>query len=169
MGETVENTSVTKTDNEEEFAEVAPEEDIPFIDLRSYFIKPDQFEGIEVLDEKCEKVEGAPNFRQVAGFPVFGTGQPTEEGMVKILNHIRKEKENEKIIWFSMRQEPIVYVNGSPYAPRAPSHPHANIITDVDVEQTNSVCMHLANVLKKRVDKEDKTIKIHVDKEFAEN
>ena len=169
MGETVDTTSVTKTDNEEEYAEVPPGEDIQSIDLRSYFIKPDQFEGIEVLDDKCGKVEGAPNFRQVDGFPVFGTGQPTEEGMVKILNHIRKEKENEKIIWFSMRQEPIVYVNGSPYAPRAPSHPHANIITDLDADQTNSVCMHLANVLKKRVDKEDKTIKIHVDKEFAEN
>ena len=68
-----------------------------------------------------------------------------------------------------MRQEPIVYVNGSPYAPRAPKHPHANIITYLDADQTNYVCIHLASVLKKRVDKEDKTIKIHVDKEFAEN
>ena len=92
MGETVETNSLTKTDNEEGYAEVPPGEDIQSIDLRSYFIKPDQFEGIEVLDEKFGKVEGAPNFRQVAGFPVFGTGQPTEEGMVNILNHIRKKK-----------------------------------------------------------------------------
>ena len=173
MGETVEENCDAKVDDDKEEAntetDLAPEKDPPIIDLTSYFIKPDHFEGIEVLDKKFEKIEGAPNFRQVAGFPVFGTGQPTEKGMAEILNHIRKEKINEKIIWFSMRQEPIVYVNGAPYAARAPENMHANIITDLDDDQMTSVCVHLANVLKKRVDKTDKTLKIHVDKEFAEN
>ena len=173
MEKTVEENSDAKVDSKKEEATVeadlTPAEDPPIIDLIQHFIKPDQFDGIEVLDEKFEKIEGAPNFRHVAGFPVFGTGQPTEKGMIEILNHIRKEKVNEKIIWFSMRQEPIVYVNGAPYAPRAPENVHANIKTDLDADQIKSVSVHLANVLKRRVDKTDKTLKIHVDRDFAEN
>ena len=25
-----------------------------------------------------------------------------------------------KVIWYNMRQEPVIYINGTPYAPRAP-------------------------------------------------
>ena len=167
MGESTEEPNVEKTGMEE--ANVEAEEQIPIIDLSSHYIKPDQFDGIDVLAEELCKLEGAPNFRQLTGFPIFGTGQPTEEGMVKILNQIKKEKEIEKIIWFSMRQEPIVYVNGSPYAPRAPNNPHANIITDLNDEQAKSVCIHLSNVLSKRVNIEQNEVKIHIDREFAEN
>merc|ERR1719288_120343 len=51
------------------------------------------------------KIDGAPNFRQINGFPVYGTGQPTEEGMVAILNKAKEGKDGAKIIWFSMREE----------------------------------------------------------------
>ena len=37
----------------------------PTIDLTHHDIKPDMFEGIHVLDEKFEKIEGAPNFRHL--------------------------------------------------------------------------------------------------------
>ena len=97
----------------------------PAIDLTNYDIKPDMFEGIHVLDEKFEKIEGAPNFRQLKGFPIFGTGQPTESAMVEIINKAKEGagREGAKVVWFTMRQEPIVYVNGAPYAPRHPEKP----------------------------------------------
>ena len=55
------------------------EEETPFIDLSNHYIKPDMFDGIHVLGAEFEKIDGAPNFRQIFGFPVFGTGQPTED------------------------------------------------------------------------------------------
>ena len=47
--------------------EEVEEELNPIVDLSSYFIKPDQFDGIHVLDEALEKVDGAPNFRNIPG------------------------------------------------------------------------------------------------------
>merc|ERR1712142_659903 len=154
--ENVEKTEVTE--DKEATDDGAPkeggeeeEEEEPIIDLSNYFVKPDQFEGIHILDAKFEKVAGAPNFRQLPGFPVFGTGQPTEAGMVEILKRAKGEKESAKVIWFTVRQEPVVYVNGSPYAPRAPDAPHAQMETKLDKAELDSVCVHLANVLKKRL------------------
>merc|ERR1711915_197625 len=146
------------------------DESPPLIDLSAYFIKPDQFEGIHILDEKFEKINGAPNYRQLPGFPIFGTGQPTEEGMVEILKRAKSGKEKAKVIWFTVRQEPVVYVNGAPYAPRAPDAPHAHMETQLNKTELDSVCVHLANVLKKQLKaSEDSTIKIHKDKNYAEN
>jgi len=146
------------------------DEEIPFIDLSKHFIKPDMFDGIHILDETFQKVEGAPNLRQISGFPVFGTGQPTEEAMVEIINKAKSGKENEKIFWFTMRQEPLVYVNGQPYAPRDPENPHVNLEIKMTVDQIEIVDRHLAKILKKRqTESGNNTIKIHRDEEFAEN
>ena len=157
-------------DGNEVVPEEEEEEEIPLIDLSSYFVKPDQFEGIHILDEKFEKVAGAPNFRQLPGFPIFGTGQPTEAGMLEILKRAKAGRDNAKVIWFTVRQEPVVYVNGAPYAPRAPDAPHAHMETKLDKAELVSVCVHLANVLKKQFkNSEDGTIKVHKDKNYAEN
>ena len=107
-----------KTDEEK------PAEDtiLPAIDLTHHDIKPDMFEGIHVLDDQFQKIEGAPNFRQLSGFPIFGTGQPTEAAMIEIIKRAKDGQVNCRVFWFTMRQEPIVYVNGSPYAPRDPEN-----------------------------------------------
>ena len=117
---------VTETGEKENTAVVVVEDlPPPAIDLTNYDIKPDMFDGIHVLEEKFEKIEGAPNFRQLKGFPIFGTGQPTEAAMVEIINKAKEGagREGVKVFWFTMRQEPIVYVNGAPYAPRHPEKP----------------------------------------------
>ena len=41
-----------------------------------------------LMPEGVERIEGAPNFRQVNGFPVFGVGQPTEEGFKALLTKV---------------------------------------------------------------------------------
>ena len=68
--------------------------------------KIDFFDNMLLLEEKAEKIEGANNFRQVAAFPVFGTGQTTEEGFMKVLEKVKSVhgEEGEKIIWFNMRK-----------------------------------------------------------------
>ena len=143
------------------------EEEVPFMNLT---IKPDQFVDIHILDEAFEKLEGAPNFRQIPGFPIYGTGQPTEAAMIDIINKVKRGKADEKILWFSMRQEPMVYVNGEPYALRALEKPHENLGTKLDAEQIRTVQFHLADMLRKKLNESgDKTLKIHRDKEYAEN
>merc|ERR1719458_64234 len=158
-----------KKDVEEKVEEVEEPDDTP-VDLSEFWVKPDQFKGIHLLDEKHEKIEGAPNFRQITGFPVYGTGQPTEEGMVAILNKAKEGKDGAKIIWFSMREEPLAYVNGLPYAPRNPETPHSNLMEKLDSEQYKKLNLHLAKVLKRRQKESgSSSIKIHQDKEYSEN
>jgi len=64
-----------------------------------------------------------PNWRRVAGFPVYGVGQPTEAGFAKIPEKIGKEK----TIWFNCRQEPVAYVGGHSVTARSKKNPHVNI------------------------------------------
>lgn len=64
-----------------------------------------------------------PNWRRVAGFPVFGVGQPTEQGFSKIPEKVAKDK----TIWFNCRQEPVAYVGGHSVTPRQVATPHANL------------------------------------------
>jgi len=149
--------------------EEVEEELNPIVDLSSYFIKPDQFDGIHVLDEALEKVDGAPNFRNIPGFPVYGTGQPTEKGMVELINKIKKS-DNEKIIWINLRKEPTVYINGSPYAARNPDNLHENIQVNPTDEEATVLNKHLARIVTQRSkEAEDKSIIIHTDKEYNDN
>merc|ERR1711970_237151 len=68
-------------DQEAEVEELKP----ACIDLTDYKLKIDHFDQMHVLSDES-KLDGAENFRQVAGFPVFGTAQPTEEGFLKVLD-----------------------------------------------------------------------------------
>merc|ERR1712223_138294 len=142
--ETPEQEQAKKPEGEEAVVEEVEEPDDTPVDLSEFWVKPDQFKGIHLLDEKYEKIDGAPNFRQINGFPVYGTGQPTEEGMVAILNKAKEGKDGAKIIWFSMREEPLAYINGLPYAPRNPESPHSNLSDKLDIDQVKKVNLHLA-------------------------
>jgi len=85
-------------------------------------VMTDHFEGIDKLVKEAPHTDGAPNFRRMPGFPVFGTGQPTLPGFEKILEPIMKKYGDEKIIyWANLRQEPVVYVNGKPFTARDPA------------------------------------------------
>jgi len=70
-------------------------------------------------DPKLPAYEGAPNFRQVPGYLVFGTGQPTKDGFQDTLSYIFSEECGAKhCLWTNMRQEPVVYLNGQSFTPR---------------------------------------------------
>ena len=98
------------------------------MDLTDYKPKVDHFENIHGLPEEG-KIEGAPNFRQIRDFPVFGSAQPTEAGFKNVLDQIPKgtDEQQTKIMWFNMRQEPVIYINGNPCAPRHPERLHDNM------------------------------------------
>ena len=80
----------------------------------------DHFDKIQKLKDK---VEGVPNFRRVPGYKVYCCGQPTIDGFTAAIEKACGEKwpKDGPIIWLNMRQEPIVYVNGSPCCARPPN------------------------------------------------
>ena len=57
------------------------------------------------------------------GYKVFCCGQPTKEGFVAAIEKACGDKwpKDGPIIWLNMRQEAIVYVNGSPVCARPPN------------------------------------------------
>merc|ERR1711892_626902 len=80
----------------------------------------DHFDGIQKLKDP---VAGCPNFRRVPGYKVYVCGQPTVAGLEAALTKVCGEtypKEG-KIIWFNLRQEPSLYVNGEPVCARPPN------------------------------------------------
>merc|ERR1711874_31661 len=80
----------------------------------------DHFEKIQKLPDP---IPGCPNFRRVPGYKVYCCGQPTVEGFEKALEKVCGTiyPKDGKIIWFNLRQEPSVYVNGMPLCARPPN------------------------------------------------
>jgi len=79
-------------------------------------VMADHFEKIQKLPDP---IPGCPNFRRVPGYKVYCCGQPTDEGFEKALEKVTATYPKDgKIIWFNLRQEPVVYVNGQPLCAR---------------------------------------------------
>merc|ERR1712012_511820 len=82
-------------------------------------VMADHFEKIQKLPDP---IPGCPNFRRVPGYKVYCCGQPTAEGFEKALEKVTATYPKDgKIIWFNLRQEPNVYVNGEPLCARPPN------------------------------------------------
>merc|ERR1712215_154507 len=80
----------------------------------------DHFDKIQKLPDP---IPGVPNFRRVPGYKVYCCGQPTLAGLEKALEKVCGTiyPKDGKIIWFNVRQEPTVYVNGEPLCARPPN------------------------------------------------
>merc|ERR1712013_210953 len=80
-------------------------------------------DGFEKIQKLPDPVPGCPNFRRVPGFKVYCCGQPTIAGFEAALNKVCGDKypKDGPIIWFNLRQEPDVYVNGDPICARPPN------------------------------------------------
>merc|ERR1712226_995987 len=80
----------------------------------------DHFEKIQKLPDP---VAGVPNFRRVPGYKVYCCGQPTAAGVKTCLEKVTGTvyPKTGKIIWFNVRREPNVYVNGDPICARPPN------------------------------------------------
>lgn len=64
-------------------------------------------------------VRGAINFRQVHNTNIYALGQPTVQAIDEILKRLKLAHPTaEKIVWITLREEPIVYINGAPYCLR---------------------------------------------------
>jgi len=88
-------------------------------DMENAVCMLDHFDKIQKLPDP---LPGVPNFRRVPGFKVYCCGQPTLAGFEKCLEKVTANYPKDgPIIWFNMRQEPDVYVNGEPVCARPPN------------------------------------------------
>ena len=77
----------------------------------------DHFDKMQKLKDP---VAGVPNFRRVPGYKVYCCGQPTAAGVEACLEKVTGSiyPKDGKILWFNLRQEPSILVNGNPYCAR---------------------------------------------------
>ena len=89
-------------------------------DMQNAAAMADHFEKIQKLSDP---VPGCPNFHRVPGYKVYVCGQPTVAGLEAALTKVCGETypKDGKIIWFNLRQEPSLYVNGEPVCARPPN------------------------------------------------
>merc|ERR1712020_312097 len=116
------------------------------------------------LDHSVGNPEPLVNWRQSVGFPVFGAGQPTEEGFKAV---VEKLNAKEKLIWFNMRQEPVAYIGGLPVALRAADAPHTNVELAAADKDVDALEVKLVKEIAAR--EKDGGVEVHKDAGFAEN
>ncbi|KAI9144841.1 inositol hexakisphosphate-domain-containing protein [Paraphysoderma sedebokerense] len=98
---------------------------------RSNILKTEyRFSGLINMDLH---LQGAPNFRGSA-LNVFGCAQPSVAGLSTILTVFNchpesTSAESSSTLWFSTREEPIIYLNGRPYCLRDEQFPLQNLKT----------------------------------------
>ncbi|KAG9052633.1 hypothetical protein FS842_009475 [Serendipita sp. 407] len=133
----------------------------------STILKSDFFSNLQKMSLP-ERIEGSPNFRRIAldlwSSPgaqqhvkgvteyVCGSGMPTAEGLRRALKRLDASPEGKNsVFWTSLREEPVLYVNGRPHVLRRIDRPLQNMeATGV----TTDVVERMEKSLKRDVQKE---------------
>ena len=64
-------------------------------------------------------LRGAINFRNIPGTQIYALGQPTLDAIDEVVGRVKAAYPSaERILWITLREEPIVYINGAPYCLR---------------------------------------------------
>jgi hypothetical protein len=64
-------------------------------------------------------IRGVINFRGIPNTKIYALGQPSIEAIDEAVERVvNAHPEAERIIWITLREEPIVYVNGAPFCLR---------------------------------------------------
>ncbi|KAK4703550.1 hypothetical protein P7C70_g2674, partial [Phenoliferia sp. Uapishka_3] len=80
-------------------------------------LKSDQWRSLAEGQEPT--VRGTINFRRVPKSNLYGLSQPTQDGIERVLENVRNDMKGEgKIVWINLREEPLLYINGTPYVLR---------------------------------------------------
>lgn len=107
--------------------------------LRHTILKSDHFPGCQNT-RLTPLLDGAPNFRQVEGLPVYGVAIPTISGLRMVLDLLGAAKSRRKVLWFNLREEPVLYINGRPFVVREADKPFANLeYTGIDRDRVEDM------------------------------
>ncbi|KAJ6512734.1 inositol hexakisphosphate-domain-containing protein [Mycena sanguinolenta] len=116
---------------------------------RGFILKTDYYPSGRALDLDLN-VHGAPNFRapRIADLNVFGVAQPRTQGLRAILSILRCRPgipDPSHVVWFSTREEPIVYISGRPFVLRDASQPRRTLSLSDRAENLEAIESRLKN------------------------
>ncbi|GLB40222.1 putative inositol hexakisphosphate [Lyophyllum shimeji] len=116
---------------------------------RGFIMKTDHYPSGRALDLDLN-VHGAPNFRapRIRDFNVYGAAQPRTQGLRAILSILRCRPETANpshVVWFSTREEPIVYISGRPFVLRDASEPRRTLALSDRAENLEAIETRLRN------------------------
>ncbi|KAF4133495.1 Inositol hexakisphosphate [Phytophthora infestans] len=83
--------------------------------LNKYVLKADRFPNCHELDTPHGDI--APNFRRLPGTPLYGSAQPSLDGIQMILSQVAADGFS-RVVWVNLREEAVIYVNGRPFTAR---------------------------------------------------
>jgi len=125
------------------------EEAAPAAGVAKHVLVTDSFPGLVKLDDGLWKCEGAPNWRRVPGFPIYATGQPNKADIEKCVEQaVKKYDEQKNVLWVNVRQEPVIYINGSPFSIRSSDNVSGHIVLQ-EAFELNNIENGMASQLKK--------------------
>src|SRR4051794_36459517 len=86
-------------------------------------------------------IAGAPNYRHVDHLRVFGVAIPTIAGMKGVLQAVGSDMgSRQAVLWVSLREEPVIYINGRPFVLRIHDAPFANLeYTGIDTARVEEM------------------------------
>ncbi|KAH8826577.1 inositol hexakisphosphate-domain-containing protein [Flagelloscypha sp. PMI_526] len=80
-------------------------------------LKSDQW--LKESESHEDSIRGTTNFRRIKSANIYALGQPTLEAVDEVIARLKRNHPSARnIIWTTLREEPIVYVNGVPYCLR---------------------------------------------------
>ncbi|OQS03144.1 paladin [Thraustotheca clavata] len=83
--------------------------------LGKYILKSDRMPDQIALDSEHKNI--APNFRRLPGMPIYGSAQPSLDGIHYILQTIANDG-YKRVIWANLREEAVLFVNGESFTAR---------------------------------------------------
>ncbi|KAG8097552.1 hypothetical protein GUJ93_ZPchr0013g36727 [Zizania palustris] len=101
---------------------------------RQTVLKSDHCPGCQNL-HLPERVDGAPNFREIPEFPVYGVANPTVDGIRAVIQRISTSKGGRPVMWHNMREEPVIYINGKPFVLREVERPYKNMLEYTGIDR----------------------------------
>ncbi|KAM0939392.1 putative protein-tyrosine phosphatase [Dioscorea sansibarensis] len=124
-------------------------------------LKSDHCPGCQNLTSP-EKVDGAPNFREVPGFPVYGVANPTVDGIRAVIKRISCTKGGRPVLWHNMREEPVIYINGKPFVLREVERPYKNMLeyTGIDRDRVERMEARLKEDILREADRYEGAIMV---------
>eukprot|EP00882_Tetradesmus_deserticola_P024636 GHRQ01026937.1.p1 GENE.GHRQ01026937.1~~GHRQ01026937.1.p1 ORF type:complete len:178 (+),score=59.55 GHRQ01026937.1:160-693(+) len=94
--------------------------------IKNTLLKADHFPGCQNT-KLTPLLDGAPNFRQVDGLPVYGVAIPTVRGLRSVMDVLGAAQGQRGVLWHNMREEPVLYINGKPFVVRESDQPFRNV------------------------------------------
>lgn len=87
-------------------------------------LKYDHFPGCQ-KEGLVQRWEGAPNYREVqaGSTKIIGVAMPTQAAITNIVTHLK----DCSTVWVSLREEPVIFINGLPFVLRIVKDPVANL------------------------------------------